>query len=306
MTEPHDGPRGGRRPRPALGPHAPNRRIDLHTHSTASDGTLSPAELVARRGRRRSRRAGDHRPRHHRRLGARPSRRCRPGLDAGPRRRAVLPVVRRRPAIPLHLLAYLFDPDGARTLVAELARVRAAAGAARANGSSTLLRADGIDVSWAGDPGQRGRRHGRPAAHRPGADPGRPGREHRRGVRPDLAGRAVPVAQGRHRRVRGGPAGPGGRRRAGLRPSPGQPSGAGCVPDELIVELAAAGPVRAGGRPRGPLARPSGRTCGRSPAELGLVVTGSSDFHGTHKTVRLGAFTTAPRRTSGSSPRPPA
>jgi hypothetical protein len=29
-------------------------------------------------------------------------------------------------------------------------------------------------------------------------------------------------------------------------------------------------------------------------AELGLVVTGSSDFHGTHKAVRLGAHTTAP------------
>ena len=29
-------------------------------------------------------------------------------------------------------------------------------------------------------------------------------------------------------------------------------------------------------------------------AELGLLVTGSSDFHGTHKTVRLGAYTTAP------------
>ena len=27
---------------------------------------------------------------------------------------------------------------------------------------------------------------------------------------------------------------------------------------------------------------------------LGLVATGSSDFHGTHKTVRLGAFTTEP------------
>ena len=29
-------------------------------------------------------------------------------------------------------------------------------------------------------------------------------------------------------------------------------------------------------------------------AELGLLVTGSSDFHGTHKTVRLGAHTTDP------------
>jgi hypothetical protein len=27
---------------------------------------------------------------------------------------------------------------------------------------------------------------------------------------------------------------------------------------------------------------------------LGLFVTGSSDFHGTHKTVQLGAFTTSP------------
>ena len=42
---------------------------------------------------------------------------------------------------------------------------------------------------------------------------------------------------------------------------------------------------------------------GHSPAErahvralaerLGLVVNGSSDFHGTHKTVQLGAFSTA-------------
>jgi len=27
---------------------------------------------------------------------------------------------------------------------------------------------------------------------------------------------------------------------------------------------------------------------------LGMVVTGSSDFHGTHKRVQLGAFTTSP------------
>ena len=29
--------------------------------------------------------------------------------------------------------------------------------------------------------------------------------------------------------------------------------------------------------------------------ELGLLVTGSSDFHGTNKTVKLGAHTTAPQ-----------
>ena len=43
--------------------------IDLHTHSTASDGTDTPAELVARRRRRRCRRPRDHRPRHDRGLG---------------------------------------------------------------------------------------------------------------------------------------------------------------------------------------------------------------------------------------------
>ena len=35
-------------------------------------------------------------------------------------------------------------------------------------------------------------------------------------------------------------------------------------------------------------------TCGRWPTTLGLIVTGSSDYHGTNKTVRLGAETTAP------------
>ena len=39
---------------------------------------------------------------------------------------------------------------------------------------------------------------------------------------------------------------------------------------------------------------PAEREHVRSLADrLGLVVTGSSDFHGTHKTVRLGAHTTS-------------
>ena len=48
-------------------------RIDLHTHSTASDGTDAPAEVVAAAARRRARRRRAHRPRHDRGLGARPS-----------------------------------------------------------------------------------------------------------------------------------------------------------------------------------------------------------------------------------------
>ena len=43
--------------------------IDLHTHSHHSDGTLAPAELVARAARARCAGAGADRPRHHRRPG---------------------------------------------------------------------------------------------------------------------------------------------------------------------------------------------------------------------------------------------
>ena len=43
-----------------------------------------------------------------------------------------------------------------------------------------------------------------------------------------------------------------------------------------------------------PLDEPAARAHLRGlAAELGLLTTGSSDFHGRHKTVALGAFTTA-------------
>ena len=74
------------------------------------------------------------------------------------------------------------------------------------------------------------------------------------------------------------------------------------VPDALIVELAAAGLFGLEADHHGPLRRASARTCARSPPSSGLVVTGSSDFHGTHKTVRLGAQTDRARgAASGSS-----
>jgi len=65
------------------------------------------------------------------------------------------------------------------------------------------------------------------------------------------------------------------------------------VPDELIIDLAGAGlfGLEADHEDH----TPAERAYVRALAEkLGLVVTGSSDFHGTHKTVRLGAFLTAP------------
>ena len=120
-------------------------RIDLHTHSTASDGTATPAELVAAAAA-----AGldvvavtDH------------------DTTAGwAEAAAALPggltLVRGAelscrwhgvdPPISLHLLAYLFDPADA-TLAAELARLREGR-ERRAEAMVDLLRADGIDVTW--------------------------------------------------------------------------------------------------------------------------------------------------------------
>ena len=65
------------------------------------------------------------------------------------------------------------------------------------------------------------------------------------------------------------------------------------VPDSLIRDLAAAGlfGLEADHEDHSPAEREQIRDLAGS---LGLVVTGSSDFHGTHKTVRLGAFQTAP------------
>jgi predicted metal-dependent phosphoesterase TrpH len=95
-------------------------RIDLHTHSTASDGTEPPAEVV-----RRGRAAGldvlaltDH-----------------DGVDGLPAARAALPerltlvpgmeLSCRRDEMSVHMLAYLFDASEPE-LAAECARIRRA------------------------------------------------------------------------------------------------------------------------------------------------------------------------------------
>ncbi|MFG1884389.1 PHP domain-containing protein [Micromonospora sp. NPDC049102] len=262
-------------------------RIDLHTHSTASDGTLTPAELV---------RAG-----------------AEAGLDVlaitdhdttagwAPAVRALPPgllLVRgaelscrwagTQPATPLHLLAYLFDPEHPE-LVAELARVRASR-EERGERIVHLLRADGIDVSWpdilAGAAGGTvGRPHIAQALIRAGlvADtraafgPDWLGERYRlpkedidvfRAVRLVRAAGGVPVF-----------AHPRATRRGRV------------VPDELIAELAAAGlaGLEADHEDHSPAERAHVRSLA---AELDLLVTGSSDFHGTHKTVQLGAFGT--------------
>jgi predicted metal-dependent phosphoesterase TrpH len=263
--------------------------IDLHTHSTASDGTLTPAGLVAAAAD-----AGlavvaltDHD--------------TASGWDAAT---AALPpglsLLRGaelscrwygvEPAIPLHLLAYLFDP-AEPALAAEMTRV-VAAREVRGERIVDLLRADGIDVTWdevlgSAGGGSVGRPHIAQALIRRGLvattseayQPQWLGERYRlpkedtdvfHALRLVLGAGGVPVF-----------AHPRATRRGRV------------VPDDLIVEMAAAGLV--GLEVDHPDHSPDERAHVRALASsLGLVATGSSDFHGTHKTVVLGQETTAP------------
>jgi hypothetical protein len=65
------------------------------------------------------------------------------------------------------------------------------------------------------------------------------------------------------------------------------------VPDELIVQLAAAGLFGLEVEHEDHSAAERAHLRGLA-GELGLATTGSSDYHGRHKSVRLGAHTTAP------------
>ncbi|MEO3742620.1 PHP domain-containing protein [Plantactinospora sp. B5E13] len=262
-------------------------RIDLHTHSTASDGTLSPAELV-----QAARTAGldvlaitDHDT----------------TAGWGPAGRALPPgltLIRgaelscrwygTEPSIPLHLLGYLFDPQ-APELVAELTRLRAAR-EVRGERIVELLRADGIDVSWpeilahAGG-GTVGRPHIAAALIQAGlvtstAEAFTPrwlGERYRLPKDDIDVFRAVQLV----RRAGGVPV---------LAHSRASRRGR-IVPDSLIAELAGAGlaGLEADHEDHSPAERDAVRALA---GELGLLVTGSSDFHGSHKTVRLGAYTT--------------
>jgi 3',5'-nucleoside bisphosphate phosphatase len=264
-------------------------RIDLHTHSTASDGSTPPAELMAAA--------------------------AAAGLDvialtdhdttagwapAGAALPAGLTLVRGAelscrwyavdPPIPLHLLAYLFDPEH-EALVTELARVRAIR-EERAERMVALMRADGLDVTW--------------EEVRDTAAGGTVGRPHlaqaliRRGLVGTVAEAFSPPWLGERYRIpkqdtdvfkalrlvraAGG---------VTVFAHPRATVRGRVVPDVLIAELAAAGLF--GLEADHPDHSPAERAHVRGlAADLGLVVTGSSDFHGTHKSVRLGELTTAP------------
>ncbi|MGW1229572.1 PHP domain-containing protein [Streptomyces sp. NPDC002530] len=279
-------------------------RIDLHTHSTASDGTDTPAELV-----RNAAAAGldvvaltDHDTvrGHAEALAALPE-----GLTLV----TGAELSCRLDGVGLHMLAYLFDPDEP-----ELARERELVRDDRVPRARTMVRRLqelGVPVTWeqvariAGD-GSVGRPHIATALVELGvvetvsdaftpqwlADGGRAYAE-KHELDPFEAIRLVKAAGG-----------------VTVFAHPGAVKRGAVVPESAIADLAAAGldgievdhtdhdePTRA--RLRG-LAR-----------ELNLLTTGSSDYHGSRKTVALGARTTDPeiygeitRRATGAFPVP--
>ncbi|MEZ3177691.1 PHP domain-containing protein [Streptomyces pimonensis] len=279
-------------------------RIDLHTHSTASDGTDTPAELV-----RKASAAGldvialtDHDTTrgHAEALSVLPA-----GLTLVPGAELSC----RLDGISMHMLAYLFDPEEP-ALLAERELVRDDR-VPRAQGMIAKLNALGVPVTWeqvariAGD-GSVGRPHVASALVELGvvptvgdaftrdwlADGGRAHME-KHETDPFEALRLVRNAGG-----------------VTVFAHPAADKRGRTVPESAIAELAEAGldgiEVDHMDHDRETRARLRGLA-----KELGLLVTGSSDYHGSRKTCVLGEFTTDPevygeitRRATGAFPVP--
>ncbi|WP_393097475.1 PHP domain-containing protein [Streptomyces sp. LN325] len=279
-------------------------RIDLHAHSNASDGTDTPAELV-----RNAAAAGldvvaltDHdTTRGHAAAAA-----------ALPEGLTLVPGAElscRLDGISMHLLAYLFDPAEPE-LLAERELIRDDR-VPRARSMVAKLRELGVPVTWeqvariAGD-GSVGRPHIASALVELGvvdtvseafggdwlADGGRvyvPRHE----TDPFDAIRLVKAAGG-----------------VTVFAHPAAVKRGRTVPEAVIAELATAGldGIEVDHMDHEPATR--ARLRGLA-AELGLLVTGSSDYHGSRKTCVLGEYTTDPevygeitRRATGAFPVP--
>ncbi|MGW4319075.1 PHP domain-containing protein [Streptomyces sp. NPDC004684] len=279
-------------------------RIDLHTHSTASDGTDTPAELV-----RNAAAAGldvvaltDHDTTrgHAEALAALPE-----GLTLV----TGAELSCRIDGISMHMLAYLFDPEEP-ALLAERELVRDDR-VPRAKGMIAKLNALGVPVTWeqvariAGD-GSVGRPHVATALVELGvvptvsdaftdqwlADGGRAyvGKHE---TDPFEAIRLVKNAGG-----------------VCVFAHPAAAKRGRTVPESWIADLAAAGldGIEVDHMDHDPDTRARLRGLAK---ELGLLTTGSSDYHGSRKTVALGASTTDPevygeitRRATGAFPVP--
>ncbi|MFF6810288.1 PHP domain-containing protein [Streptomyces sp. NPDC012403] len=279
-------------------------RIDLHTHSTASDGTDTPAELV-----RKAAAAGldvialtDHDT----------TRGYAEALSVLPPGLTLVPGAElscRLDGISMHMLAYLFDPEEP-ALLAERELVRDDR-VPRAQGMIAKLNALGVPVTWeqvariAGD-GSVGRPHVASALVELGvvptvsdaftrewlADGGRAHME-KHETDPFEALRLIKNAGG-----------------VAVFAHPAASKRGRTVPESAIAELAAAGldGIEVDHMDHGPETRARLRGLAK---ELGLLVTGSSDYHGSRKTCVLGEFMTDPevygeitRRATGAFPVP--
>jgi predicted metal-dependent phosphoesterase TrpH len=268
-------------------------RIDLHTHSSASDGTDSPAELVLNAAA-----AGldvvaltDHDTvsGYAEAIAALDDRRLAGSgltLVTGAELSCVVG------GISMHLLAYLFDPEEP-----EFARERELVHTDRFRRAEVMVercRALGAPITWeqvlriAGD-GSVGRPHVASALVEAGVvadiDSAFTGQWLANGGRADVRKQELdPFEAVRLVRAAGG---------VPVFAHPGAVKRGRTVSEQVITELAAAGlaglevdhidhdePTRARLRDLA--------------AGLGLLATGSSDYHGSRKTVRLGANTTAP------------
>ncbi|WP_326552885.1 PHP domain-containing protein [Micromonospora sp. NBC_01813] len=264
-------------------------RIDLHTHSTVSDGTATPTQVVdAAAG------AGmdvialtdhDSSTGWTEAATALP-----PGLTLVPGAELSCACYIDGQRLGMHMLAYLFDPNHAG-LSAAMAEVRDGL-AARAQAMVDLLRAGGEDITWeevrelaAGD--TVGRPHIAQALVNRGridstAEAFQPAWLGERYYLPKPASMKVFDAL-RLVREAGGVAVLAHPRRKGR-----------IVPREILARLAEEGlfGVEADHPEHDDAARKDVRALA---AELNLVVTGSSDFHGTRKPSLIGDNTTDPQ-----------
>ncbi|MGW0187257.1 PHP domain-containing protein [Streptomyces sp. NPDC003362] len=279
-------------------------RIDLHCHSTASDGTDTPAELV-----RNAAAAGldvvaltDHDT----------TRGYAEAIAALPDGLTLVTGAElscRIDGISMHMLAYLFDPEEP-DLLAERELVRDDR-VPRAKGMIDKLNQLGVPVTWeqvariAGD-GSVGRPHVATALVELGvvptvgdaftqdwlADGGRAFVE-KHETDPFEAIRLVKAAGG-----------------VTVFAHPGAAKRGRTVPESAIAEMAAAGldGIEVDHMDHDPDTRARLRGLAK---ELGLLVTGSSDYHGSRKTCVLGEYTTDPevygeitRRATGAFPVP--
>lgn len=263
-------------------------RIDLHTHSTASDGTDSPADLV-----RAAKQAGldvvaltDHDTTAGWAEAEQAARQEGIGLVRGSE------ISTRTRGGSVHLLSYLHDPDN--TALAESLQRARTSRVRRARAMTDLLARD-YPLTWEDV-----------LAHTPeGATVGRP----------HLADALVTLGVARNRdEVFLAILADGGRydvpydvptpielvalvRDAGGVPviaHPGAKRGLPVLSDAAIADLAAAGLVglEVDHRDHSEAERTRLRALA---ADLGLLVTGSSDYHGTGKLNQLGEHTTAPQ-----------